>query len=699
MNSQNIPDNPSVEVIKAGKTGLLRNYIFKAIPLAFDESMSYYECLCGLLDYLKNTIIPTVNNNGDAVIELQDLYEELKSYMDNAIQEFEETVTGDVQDLEDYMNNYFDNLNVQQEINNKLDQMVLDGTMQTLIGAYVSSNIQPQINTQNQRISVVENELTSVASGSPLVATSTSEMTDTTRTYVNTTDGNWYYYDGDSWEIGGTYQSTGIAPEEINYLMLDETLKNMYIEDLTFLNLGSYTEGYIPKGNLNATITFDSSQYFSYYKVDISDYIGKILHFNAQTMSIYSSCIITDDEDKIVYKTEPSGTGGVVNENGYLVVTNTMKYIYLLVNASQNNIKGYTFINLAVLSQLKLKLAYNVATELDPISYFTYGYIDTTSQTNSNGEVKLSSINNATCNFNVIKMCAGYKYTISGINMPSNPARTGFVLCDNNFKVITSSSTLYGTGERFTYTFTATYNGYICVTTDREYNSQKAFVYQYDTMSDSETSLLTSKKVGFTGDSICAGDGYSGGYATILHDNYGLEVQNIGVSGGHLAHDREGVFVICDSIDDLDDNCDAYIIEGGINDYANNITFGTITANYTADVDDTTFVGALEKTCRSLYNYHSGKKFAFLIVHDVLNYYCGHQGNGKTWKDYRDAIYEVCTKYGIDVIDIGKTSMNTNYTGIKNNYTASSDGLHPNQAGYTKYYVPAIKEWILNNLF
>ena len=52
-----LPDNPRIEVIKSDKTGLFTNYIYKAIPLAFDESMSYYETLCGLLNYLQNTII------------------------------------------------------------------------------------------------------------------------------------------------------------------------------------------------------------------------------------------------------------------------------------------------------------------------------------------------------------------------------------------------------------------------------------------------------------------------------------------------------------------------------------------------------------------------------------------------------------------------------------------------------------------
>ena len=104
-------DKINVNVIKTTKTGLFSNYIYKTIPLAFDESMSYYETLCGLLSYLENTIIPTVDNNADAVIELQNLFET----------------------LQDYVNHYFDNLDVQEEINNKLDEMVEDGTFENTI--------------------------------------------------------------------------------------------------------------------------------------------------------------------------------------------------------------------------------------------------------------------------------------------------------------------------------------------------------------------------------------------------------------------------------------------------------------------------------------------------------------------------------------------------------------------------------------
>lgn len=45
------------------------------------------------------------------------------------------------QQLHDYVEHYFDNLDVQEEINNKLDQMAEDGTLQEIITAYIQANV------------------------------------------------------------------------------------------------------------------------------------------------------------------------------------------------------------------------------------------------------------------------------------------------------------------------------------------------------------------------------------------------------------------------------------------------------------------------------------------------------------------------------------------------------------------------------
>lgn len=53
------------------------------LPSSYVDSMSYYECLLWLCNYLENTVIPALNNNGEAVEELQQLFIELRSYVDN----------------------------------------------------------------------------------------------------------------------------------------------------------------------------------------------------------------------------------------------------------------------------------------------------------------------------------------------------------------------------------------------------------------------------------------------------------------------------------------------------------------------------------------------------------------------------------------------------------------------------------------
>ena len=88
------------------------------LPTSFVDSMTYYELLAWLCNYLQNTVIPAVNNNAEAVKELQDLFIELKTFVDD----------------------YFDNLDVQEEINNKLDQMAEDGQLTQLIAQFLSLN-------------------------------------------------------------------------------------------------------------------------------------------------------------------------------------------------------------------------------------------------------------------------------------------------------------------------------------------------------------------------------------------------------------------------------------------------------------------------------------------------------------------------------------------------------------------------------
>lgn len=94
----------------------------------------------------------------------------------------------------------------------------------------------------NSSVNNLQNQINSLASGSPLAASSVSGMTDTSRVYVNTTDGKWYYYDGTSWQIGGTYQATEDS-NNVNKLISKSNVENM------FTYFSPDTTGYINKNN------------------------------------------------------------------------------------------------------------------------------------------------------------------------------------------------------------------------------------------------------------------------------------------------------------------------------------------------------------------------------------------------------------------------------------------------------------------
>lgn len=93
-----------------------RYWCQKVLPLVYDDSLSYYELLCKVVDYLNKTM-EDVNLSIDDVSKLHTAYEELQAYV----------------------NNYFDNLDVQEEINNKLDELVQNGTIEEIFSDEVES--------------------------------------------------------------------------------------------------------------------------------------------------------------------------------------------------------------------------------------------------------------------------------------------------------------------------------------------------------------------------------------------------------------------------------------------------------------------------------------------------------------------------------------------------------------------------------
>lgn len=95
-----------------------RRFVIQNFPFIEEDfdALTDYGLICKVVEFL-NSVIESTNEASDQVEELTSLYNQLKSYVDN----------------------YFDNLDVQEEINNKLDAMVEAGTLQEIIADYLNS--------------------------------------------------------------------------------------------------------------------------------------------------------------------------------------------------------------------------------------------------------------------------------------------------------------------------------------------------------------------------------------------------------------------------------------------------------------------------------------------------------------------------------------------------------------------------------
>ena len=236
--------------------------------------------------------------------------------------------------LKDYVDDYFDNLDVQTEINHKLDEMTADGSLTTLISSYVDTVLNPVINTinhqidnQNASITTLTDRVDGVASGSPagVYATASALSTadpDHSKIYVVEADGKWYFYDTttSAWKAGGTYQST-VNSEVVDARQAYSSLKARLNDELSvndsLLKLDSYTftsnftaGGITNSGDFTTTATRARNAYnYFYNNTEISltdkDYQFNLFEYNRTTLSFIQK--ITPDWVSSWVLTAPEG--------------------------------------------------------------------------------------------------------------------------------------------------------------------------------------------------------------------------------------------------------------------------------------------------------------------------------------------------------------------------------------------------------
>lgn len=234
---------------------------------------------------------------------------------------------------------------------------------------------------------------------------------------------------------------------------------------------------------------------------------------------------------------------------------------------------------------------------------------------------------------------------------------------------------------------------------------QSAYVYKENIIGETSPSL-NGKVLAVNGDSICYGAGFLGGYAKIIAERNQMALQNIAVGGGTIAAETYYKDTgakrhwICRTINNMREDADYVLLEGGVNDPGNNVPIGQISDGYTANLDDTTFYGAFESMLKQLIIRFGGKKIGYIAVHKMTDKFSSVKTNGED--NYYHAAKKCCEKWGVPFLDLnvdvpafGMFPKDSSELGlIRSTYTSNSDGWHPSEEGYKKYYCDKIEEWM-----
>lgn len=192
------------------------------LPTSYLESMSYYETLCWLCKYLENTINPAINNNAEALKELQE-----------------------------YVANYFDNLDVTEEIDAKLDEMALDGTLGQIINVEMIGSLSDLTTTDKSDLVSAINEtnmnLVNVYNMSENELQGDATITDFySATYAWSQNSTWFKFFCDMVVQGNTTGSTIVFPLPSGFTVT---------ETYTIRNAGTYTINGLLYGNAELTVS------------------------------------------------------------------------------------------------------------------------------------------------------------------------------------------------------------------------------------------------------------------------------------------------------------------------------------------------------------------------------------------------------------------------------------------------------------
>lgn len=581
------------------------------------------------------------------------------------------------------------------------------------------NNFDEQLDTKASKDDVAK-----ISNGTPLFANSVSEMTDTTRNYVNLIDKYVYIYNGSSFEKSNIlYQSQGIANDSIEMSM---------IKGSNALNFYDYNKHCVENYFINLSGDIQNNSNAAYAKIPVTE--GETISYwiaSANYSSEKGYTIFVDNDDSIIQKFDAS-----LNESGYyqntpfvtIKVPSRAKYLcfnlrlndydnrfqclvfkgkelelasgidklfgkYLIDNISRNDFKKF-------LSSIK-------STSNNLYDYTKHYYED--KYINLNGDISKAE------GWGFAKIPVEPKKTYS-LYMPSGiySDDIGAISFYNDYKKITYhlpiSDYVKGQYKDKDYITFETPNEtqYVLITCKRSSttnhfdNSKTLVCCKTDKMNENiiENYLLEilgckikqtnhqlkGKKWGFVGDSLTERNSRTlKNYIDYITEETGIIPVNLGVSGSGYKKREDDNNAFYQRVQNIDNDFDIISIFGSGNDLSLNL--GNVTDNDTSSV-----FGCVNETIKRIYTKMPTVKLAIISPTPWIDYPNHIEGN--KMQLLSEGLQKICKRESIPFLDLYNCSNLRPWDATFRTLMYSRDdgnGVHPDEDGHKQFYKKILK--------
>ena len=644
-----INNEPTIKPITV--TGIFTKYIAKTLPLAFDESMSYYECLCAMLEYLNETIVPDINNANEGLGELQEFYEE----------------------LQEYVNTYFDNLDVQNEINTKLDKMASDGTLYNIINNQLFTDMNNQILQNAVNIGTLNEEMDGTIKITDNNVITNSMLSQEVREALT---------GGSTAVVGENSVGTeNIQNKAVTIYKVDDLIQTNFTKEYEPVELSNFISGNYCF-NDSGTLDIRTNANMSYCTANLTN--GEIYQFIGANWYAVNGIMIVDstDDNKIVASSSISNSSlsftpakilFQANKNGLIAYISVYTGA-VSVSTPREVSQVMNLTKLSDISQNKKDSQLNLIKTLEGLGL-------------ANHKSTIFDFPNITGNqyatTKIYKLSKGTKYRVTGANSYEN---AGLVITNEaGDPSYISSNSNHTTQDNFEYEFTASDDGYaLCM--DMTFG---VFDYVTNIYIIEEQNKYSTIKWCLIGDSLTDANVNQSvkKYYSYVQDDLGINIQNLGQSGCGYKRKYNGGNNFVEQTALIDNDADIITIFGSWND-------GNEFSDLGHDTDTTTdtVLGSVYVAINNIITNRPHARLGIILPTPWIS--VNPQNITTNYQKYIDGIKTIAANNSVPVLDLftGSNLYPWNES-FKSSFFVSGDGVHPNTDG-NKQFANKIEEFI-----